>query len=86
VLLLRKQAETDADAAALLAKIDGDLESDETLAQVVAELRVHPAAKAAESEARRWAAKAISAIEPLPEGSVKQALVTFANAVVDRTN
>lgn len=86
VLLLRKQAETDSDAAALLAKIDGDLDSDETLAQVVAELRVHPAAKAAEAEARRWAAKAISAIDPLPEGSVKQALVTFANAVVDRTN
>lgn len=86
VLLLRKQAETNDDAKALLAKIEGNLESDETLANVVAELRVHPAAKEAEAEARRWAAKAIAAIDPLPEGSVKQALVTFANAVVDRTN
>lgn len=86
VLLLRKQAETDSSAAELLARIDGDLSSDETLASVVSELRVHSAAKEAEAEARRWAAKAIAAIAPLPEGSVKQALVTFANAVVDRTN
>ena len=86
VLLLRKQALTDSNAAELLARIDGDLNSDETLASVVAELRAHPAAKEAEDEARRWAAKAIAAIAPLPEGSVKQALVTFANAVVDRSN
>jgi heptaprenyl diphosphate synthase len=86
VLLLRQQAQSDSDAAALLARIEGDLTNDETLAQVVIELRNHPAAEEAEAEARRWAAKAIAAIDPLPEGSVKQALVTFANAVVDRTN
>ncbi|MCX6486322.1 MAG: polyprenyl synthetase family protein [Rhodoluna sp.] len=86
VLLLRQQAQSDSDAAALLARIEGDLTNDETLAQVVIELRNHPAAEQAEAEARRWAAKAIAAIDPLPEGSVKQALVTFANAVVDRTN
>lgn len=86
VLLLRQQAKTDSAAKTLLDRIDGDLSSDETLAQVVIDLRNHPAAQAAEAEARRWAAKAIAAIDPLPEGSVKQALVTFANAVVDRTN
>jgi heptaprenyl diphosphate synthase len=86
VLLLRKQAQTDSAAKALLARIEGDLTNDETLAQVVIDLRNHPAAEEAEAEARRWAAKAIAAIDPLPEGSVKQALVTFANAVVDRTN
>lgn len=86
VLLLRKQAQTDSAAKALLSRIEGDLTNDETLAQVVIELRNHPAAEEAEGEARRWAAKAIAAIDPLPEGSVKQALVTFANAVVDRTN
>jgi len=31
-----------------------------------------------------WAERAISAIEPLPEGSVKNALVAFARAVVER--
>jgi heptaprenyl diphosphate synthase len=86
VLLLRKIAETDDDARKLLARIDGDLQNDEVLAEVVAELRNSSAAKAAEEEARRWAAKAVEAISILPEGSVKQALVTFANAVVDRSN
>ncbi|MEN9707087.1 MAG: hypothetical protein RIS31_653 [Actinomycetota bacterium] len=86
VLLLREQAKTDSSAEQLLAEIDGDLYSDETLAAVVTKLRNHAVAAEAEAEARRWAAKAITAIEPLPEGSVKRALVTFANAVVDRTN
>ena len=86
VLLLREQAKTNDEAKQLLAKIEGNLESDKTLAAVVHELRNHPAAAEAEAEARRWAAKAISAIDPLPEGAVKQALITFANAVVDRTN
>ena len=31
-----------------------------------------------------WAERAIAAIEPLPEGSVKDALVAFARAVVER--
>lgn len=86
VLLLREQANTDPSAAELLAEINGDLSSDEALANVVTKLRNHPVAAEAEAEARRWAAKAITAIEPLPEGAVKRALVTFANAVVDRTN
>ena len=86
VLLLREQAKFNEDAKALLAEIDGDLSSDEALAAVVTKLRNHPVAAEAEAEARRWATKAIAAIEPLPDGSVKNALVTFANAVVDRTN
>jgi heptaprenyl diphosphate synthase len=86
VLLLRKEALTNPDAASLLARIDGDLESDSVLSEVVTDLRNSSAAKAAEDEARRWAAKAVDAIAILPEGSVKQALVTFANAAVDRTN
>lgn len=86
VLLLREQAKTDTQAAELLAEIEGDLSSDDALASVVAKLRNHPVAAEAEEEARRWASKAIAAIEPLPDGSVKRALITFANAVVDRTN
>ncbi len=86
VLLLRKEALSNPEAASLLARIDGDLESDAVLAEVVTELRTSLSAKEAEEEARRWAAKAVDAIAILPEGSVKQALVTFANAVVDRTN
>ncbi|MEY4275855.1 MAG: hypothetical protein RIS26_318 [Actinomycetota bacterium] len=86
ILLLRDEAETNADARELLGEIEGDLSSDESLSRVVTKLRQHPVAAEAEAEARRWAARAIAAIEPLPEGSVKRALVTFANAVVDRTN
>lgn len=86
VLLLREHAKTNDDAKALLEEIEGDLSTDEALADVVTKLRNHPVAAEAEAEARRWAAKAIAAIEPLPEGAVKRALVTFANAVVDRTN
>jgi heptaprenyl diphosphate synthase len=86
VLLLREMAKTDDEARALLKRIDGDLSNDEVLAQVVVDLRNHSAAKAAEDEARRWASVAIEAISSLPEGPVKGALVTFANAVVDRSN
>lgn len=86
VLLLREQAKTDESAQALVAEIDGDLSTDEALNSVVAKLREHEVTAQAEAEARAWAAKAISAIDVLPEGSVKNALVTFANAVVDRTN
>lgn len=86
VLLLREQAKTSDEARLLLAEIEGDLSTDEALSAVVTKLRNHPVAAEAEAEARRWAAKAIAAIEPLPDGSVKRALITFANAVVDRNN
>ena len=86
VLLLRKEAETDAEAAELLALIDGDLESDEDLAEVVTRLRNHKVAEAAYLEAKRWADEAVAALAPLPEGSVKNALSVFATAVVDRNN
>ena len=84
VLLLREVAKTDAAAAELVAAIDGNLESDEALAAVVAQLRVHPVTEKANEEARRWAAEAVAALAPLPAGAVKAALETFALAVVDR--
>jgi heptaprenyl diphosphate synthase len=86
VLLLREQAKTDSAAKALVDEIDGDLSTDEALNAVVAKLREHEVTAKAEAEAQAWAAKAIDAIDVLPEGSVKNALITFANAVVDRTN
>jgi heptaprenyl diphosphate synthase len=84
VLLLRKLAKNDAEAAGLLRLIDGDLTSDETLAHVVGRLREHPVTAATYDEARRWAAAAIAALAPLPEGQVKGALAKFAEAVVER--
>lgn len=84
VLLLRKRK--DAAAQALLAEIDGDLSSDERLAEVVAKLREHEVADEAYAEAKRWADEAIAALATLPDGQTKRALIHFAQAVVDRDN
>lgn len=86
VLLLRKLAKTDAAAAELVAEIDSDLTDDDRLAQVVAKLRNHEVAELAYLEAKRWAEEAIAALDVLPEGQTKRALVHFAQAVVDRNN
>jgi len=84
VLLLRRLASTDTEAAKLLAEIDGDLSSDTDLAAVVEKLRNHSVTEAANQEARRWANEAIDAVSVLPDGSVKNAFATFAQAVVER--
>lgn len=84
VLLLRKQASTDAKAATLLSKIDGDLTSDSELAAVVSELAAHEVTSQTHDEAKRWADQAVAALAPLPASAVKDALVKFAEAVVDR--
>lgn len=86
VLLLRKRADSDPTAAALLAEIDGDLSSDERLAEVVAKLRNHPVADEAFEAAKRWADEAIQALDALPDGQTKRALIHFAQAVVNRDN
>ena len=82
-LLLRKDALTNAESQLLVDRIDAGLTA-ETLPGVVAALRAHPVAQQANLEAQRWAAEAIAAIAPLPDGPVKQALSVFAQAVVDR--
>ena len=86
VLLLRKAAATDSEAAELLEIIDGGLEDDAQLQKAVSALRNHPVAEQAYLEAKRWADEAVEALAPLPEGSVKNALTVFATAVVDRNN
>jgi heptaprenyl diphosphate synthase len=81
VLLLSKyedQASKD-----LHAKITGGLEESE-LASVLAELRAHPVMAQARAETVRWGDSAIEAVSQLPAGSVRDALIAFANAVVDR--
>ncbi|WP_425582921.1 polyprenyl synthetase family protein [Zhihengliuella alba] len=85
VLLLR-QAADDGDAAAqeALALVDGDLTSDEALADAVRALSAHPATARAWEVAREWADAAVSALAPLPDGTVKTSLAAFADAVVTR--
>ncbi|MCH8560601.1 polyprenyl synthetase family protein [Nesterenkonia sp. LB17] len=90
VLLLRQQAEDGSspqsrqDAAALLAMIDADLSSDEALAQAVAAVVAHPVTEQSWQVAHSWAERAKQAIVELPESTVKSALVSFADAVVER--
>nr|WP_246012710.1 polyprenyl synthetase family protein [Myceligenerans xiligouense] len=93
-LLLRKRvaeaapvapgAGTTADAA-LLADLEGDLTSDEALADVVRRLREHEVLAETRELARTWAQEAADELAPLPAGPVKDALTEFAAAVANRT-
>ena len=58
--------------------------SSEQLPGILERLRQHPAMELAQAQTHEWAERAIEAISPLPEGSVKDALVAFARAVVER--
>jgi len=51
---------------------------------VVARLREHPVTGATLAEAERWAADAVEALAPLPDGPVRKALTRFARTVVER--
>lgn len=82
VLLLREKE--DESSRRLLGLIDGDLSSDESLAEAVSALAAHPVAEESWGIARQWAEDAIATLEPLPDGTVKEALRSFALAVVDR--
>lgn len=88
VLLLREQAAgEDADKSEttrVLALVEGDLSSDEALAEAVAAVVAHPVMEESWQTARSWAEKAKAAISGLPDSTVKTALNSFADAVVDR--
>jgi len=87
VLLLRKAAANgDQSAVELLTLVDGDLSSDSALAEAVAGLREHPVTAESWVIARQWAAEAVAALAPLPEGVVKDSLTNFAHAVVERSS
>ncbi len=84
VLLLRRAAEQDPEARAVLTRVQGDLSGDAELAEAVAALVAHPVTEESWAIAQGWADKAKAAIGPLPESTVKSALLNFADAVVDR--
>jgi len=96
LLYLRELAATDADAAALLARIERDVNAltegvdveaqDADLTAAIAELREHDVTARTLSEARRWAREAVEALAPLPDGPVKKSLTRFADSVVERSN
>ena len=66
-------------SADALAEVDADFTA------AVTALRSHAVTTETLDEARRWAAEAVAALAPLPEGPVKLALTKFAEAVVERS-
>jgi len=89
VLLLRARvagpAATDADRA-LLGLLDSDLSDDVALSGAVAALRDHPVVAETRTLAVAWARDAVAELGPLPPSATRDALVAFADALVDRAS
>ncbi|MFK4834831.1 polyprenyl synthetase family protein [Microbacterium sp. ZW T2_14] len=56
------------------------------LDEPLARLRDHEATEATLDLAHAWSSQAIDALEPLPDGAVREALTRFAQAVADRSS
>lgn len=88
-LLLRSRAasatagSSDRDVLALL---DSDLTDDADLAVAVEALRGHEVVSLTRRQAVELARQAVTELGPLPAGPVKDALVAFADALVDRAS
>lgn len=82
----------DAASTALRGRIDTgvahikDGEDPSILDADLAALREHDVTAQTRSWAAEWSRKAIDAIQPLPDGAVREALTRFAQALVDRSN
>lgn len=86
-LLLRSRVSSgEADEAdrALLEQLSGDLSSDAALADAVAALREHAVVEQTRQRSVALAHEAVALLAPLPAGSAKDALVAFAQILVDR--
>ncbi len=89
--LLLKQR-TDAASADLVDRIDegvarvADGAESTILDAPLAELRDHEATDATLRLAHEWSHEAIAALDPVPDGPVREALTRFAQAVADRSS
>ena len=88
LLHLRRQAIEDAVAAELLGRIEGGIQAagSPDLAAAIEELREHEVTAITLAESHRWAASAVEALAPLPDGPVKKALTRFADVMVERSS
>jgi len=89
VLLLRARVREAGSAAnpadlRLLAMLDGDLSDDAVLAAAVATLAAHDVVEATRDQVRRWVADAIAALDRVPDGPVRDALIAVAGMVAAR--
>jgi len=91
LLRLRERAETDANAASLVKRLEDDVMSSAGAPSAVADaaiaaLREHDVTAETLAEAHGWAREAVAALAPLPAGSVKKALTRFADTIVERSS
>ncbi|WP_165217460.1 polyprenyl synthetase family protein [Schaalia sp. ZJ1691] len=87
VLLLRRRSARgilDAEGEEILHLLEGDLSSDEALAEVVSRLRTHDVLEETRQLARDWADHAVGCLAPLPDSEAKTALESFSALMVDR--
>ena len=83
---------TDASSVALREAIDegvariADGADPSLLDEPLAQLREHEATEATLDLAHSWSQQAIDALQPLPDGAVREALTRFAQAVADRSS
>ena len=82
VLLALRDPQTSESLRGLLSRpINDDVEH----AQALAELRTHPAMGQAKLVLDEWIARAISALDPLPDGDAKSALQTLCDSIASRS-
>lgn len=85
MLLLQRNAKTNAADAATLAKVQQLLADDSTLQQALDVLASHPVTEATLDEAKRYSEVAKGHLAQLPDSSIKRALVRLADYVVTRS-
>ena len=56
------------------------------LDDAIAQLRDHPATAETRRQAYAWADAAVAALDPLPTGAVRDALVKLSQVIVDRSS
>jgi len=89
LLKLRARAPRDADAAALLHRLETQVigaPDGVDVRDAVAALREHDVTVETLAEAHEWARQAVAALAPLPHGPVKKALSRFAATIVERSS
>lgn len=84
LLLRRAAAAADDKAAGLVSRLDGDLTSDEVLAELVADIRAHGVIDQAREIALSWAKDANAELAELPDSTVRAELEHFTRVLVDR--
>ena len=89
VLLLRQRAasgEGDSADAQVLNALAADLSEDEVLAHVVELLRENSVMEQTRQLARDWVNSAVDALDAIPDGEPKRALIEFADLMINRVN